>query len=173
MWVNEKLFFFEATKAKFVVEIKLYRTKSFDTNHHSISLFFFFFLQSPLFRDGSGGSSSRLSRHTSQSSMISILSPGWSPKRLHFRSQNQNILVEAAKLNFHEFSSSRYFFSFFFRQKKSNISCCLLSKLKQQCSINQLAHSCDGYLYCCIHHLIKVFWFWILSAALSINFSCL
>ena len=48
--------------------------------------FFFFFLHCPLFREGCGGSSSRLSRHTSRSSITSIISLGRSPKRFHPRS---------------------------------------------------------------------------------------
>ena len=38
-----------------------------------------FFLHCPLFREGCGGSSSRLSRHTSRSSITSIISLGRSP----------------------------------------------------------------------------------------------
>ena len=45
--------------------------------------FFFFFLHCPLFREDCGGSSSRLSRHTSRSSITSIISLGRSPKRFH------------------------------------------------------------------------------------------
>ena len=48
--------------------------------------FFFFFLHCPLFREGCGGSSSRLSRQTSRSSITSIISLGRSPKRFHPRS---------------------------------------------------------------------------------------
>ena len=48
--------------------------------------FFFFFLHFPLFHEGCGGSSSRLSRHTSRSSITSIISLGRSPKRFHPRS---------------------------------------------------------------------------------------
>ena len=48
--------------------------------------FFFFFLHCPLFREGCGGSSSRLSRHTSRSSITSIISLGRSPMRFHPRS---------------------------------------------------------------------------------------
>ena len=48
--------------------------------------FFFFFLHCPLFREGCGGSSSRLSRHTSRSSITCIISLGRSPKRFHPRS---------------------------------------------------------------------------------------
>ena len=51
-----------------------------------IVLLFFFFLHCPLFREGCGGSSSRLSRHTSRSSITSIISLGRSPKRFHPRS---------------------------------------------------------------------------------------
>ena len=40
----------------------------------------------PLFREGCRGSSSRLSRHTSRSSINSIISLGRSPKRFHPRS---------------------------------------------------------------------------------------
>ena len=46
----------------------------------------FFFLHCPLFLEGCGGSSSRLSRHTSRSSITSIISLGRSPKRFHPRS---------------------------------------------------------------------------------------
>ena len=38
--------------------------------------FYVFFLHCPLFREGCGGSSSRLSRHTSRSSITSIISLG-------------------------------------------------------------------------------------------------
>ena len=51
-----------------------------------IKNFFFFFLHCPLFREGCGGSSSRLSRHTSRSSITSIISLGRSPKQFHPRS---------------------------------------------------------------------------------------
>ena len=49
-------------------------------------LFFFFFPHCPLFREGCGGSSSRLSRHTSRSSITSIILLGRSPKRFYPRS---------------------------------------------------------------------------------------
>jgi len=37
-------------------------------------------------REGCGGNSSRLSRHTSRSATTSNISRGWSPKRFHPRS---------------------------------------------------------------------------------------
>ena len=43
-------------------------------------------LHCPLFREGCRGSSSRLSRHTSRSSITSIISLGRSPKQFHSRS---------------------------------------------------------------------------------------
>ena len=53
--------------------------------------FVFFFLHCPLFREGCGGSSSRLSCHTSRSSITSIISLGRSPKRFHPRFSMQSI----------------------------------------------------------------------------------
>ena len=60
--------------------------KSSIKDHIMSCNFFFFFLHCPLFREGCGGSSSRLSRHTSRSSITSIISLGRSPKRFHPRS---------------------------------------------------------------------------------------
>ena len=48
-------------------------------------VFLFFFLHYPLFCEGCGGSS-RLSRHTSRSSITFIILLGWSPKRSYPRS---------------------------------------------------------------------------------------
>ena len=62
-------------------------TKTIQIQQNYIGFFFFFFfLHCPLFREGCGGSSSRLSRHTSRSSITSIISLGRSPKRFHPRS---------------------------------------------------------------------------------------
>ena len=62
------------------------RIKLVASEFASASSIFFFFLHCPLFREGCGGSSSRLSRHTSRSSITSIISLGRSPKQFHPRS---------------------------------------------------------------------------------------
>ena len=55
------------------------------TTGRNMQSYYFFFLHCPLFREGCGGSCSRLSCHTSRSSIISIISLGWSPKQFHSR----------------------------------------------------------------------------------------
>ena len=65
----------------------LHKSKlNFFPQDNAINHFFFFFLHCPLFREGCGGSSSRLSRHTSRSSITSIISLRRSPNRFHPRS---------------------------------------------------------------------------------------
>ena len=59
-------------------------------HHQQMAIFYskwssFFFFHCPLFREGCEGSSSRLSRHTSRSSITSIISLGRSPKWFHPR----------------------------------------------------------------------------------------
>ena len=64
----------------------------------------FFFFHCPLFREGCGGSSSRLSRHTLQFSITSIISLCWSPKRFHPRSSMKLVdLVLGRPTNDNEF----------------------------------------------------------------------
>ena len=54
--------------------------------HVKLRKIFFFFLHCSLFPKGCGGNRSRLSCHTSRSSITSIILLRWSPKRFHSRS---------------------------------------------------------------------------------------
>ena len=68
------------------LEIFYYTFQNLPNKFNSSLSSFFFFLHCPLFREGCGGSSSRLSHHTLRSSITSIISLGRSPKRFHPRS---------------------------------------------------------------------------------------